>query len=120
MDRENQGSNVCVGRGVKNRGPTHALDGWPLTATLGLGEAGTAQSNVACDGGVCHDGIPPAFGAKQEARAQKGFSRGPQGCDACVARVVKDDHPGLARSTDCAAQWIYAGANNTYASRSLP
>jgi hypothetical protein len=26
------------------------------------------------------------------------------GCDACVARVTRDGHPGLARSRDCAAQ----------------
>jgi hypothetical protein len=26
------------------------------------------------------------------------------GCDACVARVAMDGHPGLARSRDCAAQ----------------
>jgi hypothetical protein len=43
---------------VQNRGSTYALDGWPLTATLGLGDAGIAQPNFACDGLVCHDGKP--------------------------------------------------------------
>ena len=34
--------------------------------------------------------------------ATPGQSR--EGCDACVARVAMDGHPGLARSRDCAAQ----------------
>jgi len=68
-----------VGRGVKNRGPTHALDGWPLTATLGLGEAWIAQPNVARDGGVCHDGKPPAFCAMQDRKSTESFSRSLQG-----------------------------------------
>ncbi len=33
-----------------------------------------------------------------------GATRGINGCDACVARVTKDGHPGLARSRDCVAQ----------------
>src|SRR5580658_2795607 len=40
------------------------------------------------------------------------FSRSPQGRDACVARVARDGHPGLARSRDCAAQWVH-GAPRT-------
>jgi hypothetical protein len=43
---------------------------------------------------------------------QGGFSRSPQGRDACVARVAMDGHPGLARSRDCAAQWVYGGPEN--------
>jgi hypothetical protein len=40
------------------------------------------------------------------------FSRSLHGCDARVARVAMDGHPGLARSMDCAAQWIYGGPEN--------
>jgi len=29
----------------------------------------------------------------------------PEGRDACVTRMARDGHPGLARSTDCVAQW---------------
>src|ERR1700677_1022181 len=41
------------------------------------------------------------------------FSRSLHGCDACVARVTRDGHPGLARSRDCVAQWIYGGPENS-------
>ena len=32
-------------------------------------------------------------------------STGDQGQDVSVLRVAMDGHPGLARSTECAAQW---------------
>jgi hypothetical protein len=28
--------------------------------------------------------------------------------------MAMDGHPGLARSRDCAAQWIHGGPENTY------
>jgi hypothetical protein len=44
-----------------------------------------------------------------EREKQGSFSRSLQGCNACVARAYRDVRPGLARSTDCAAQWIHSG-----------
>ncbi len=38
----------------------------------------------------------------------------PQGCDACVARVAMEGHPGLARSRDCVAQWVHGGPENDH------
>jgi hypothetical protein len=32
--------------------------------------------------------------------------RSPEGRDACVTRAARNGRPGLARSTDCAAQWV--------------
>ena len=36
---------IFIFRSMKTRGPTHALDGWPVTATPDLSEARTAQRN---------------------------------------------------------------------------
>ena len=35
--------------------------------------------------------------------------------NACVVRVAREGHPGLARSTDSAAQWIHSGSANEHA-----
>ena len=69
---------------------------------------------AACGERVCQDGKPRAFCAKQESESAESVSHSPQGCDACVARVAMEGHPGLARSRDCVAQWIHGGAENTY------
>jgi hypothetical protein len=53
-----------------------------------------------------------AFGAKQDSGSAESFSRRTQGSNACVGRVAKDGHPGLARSMDCAAQWVYVGSKD--------
>jgi hypothetical protein len=37
------------------------------------------------------------------------FSRSRHGSNACVRRVARHGHPGLARSKDCTAQWIHGG-----------
>jgi hypothetical protein len=42
------------------------------------------------------------------AKRRKFFPQHP-GSNACDRRVSMDGHPGLARSTECAAQWIHSG-----------
>ena len=106
------------------QGTTYTSYGWQWAANQGLREAGTAQRNDK----------PWAFCAKQESKRAEGFSHSPRGCDACVARVARgvthalrgwpwmdtlgsreawtaqlNGDPGLARSMDSVAQWVYDG-----------
>jgi len=46
-------------------------------------------------GGVCHDGKPPAFGAKQDSESAESFARSLQASNACVRRVAMTATPGL-------------------------
>jgi len=55
-----------------------------------------------------------AFCAKQDSESAESFSRSRHGSNACVGRVARNGHPGLAQSTDCVAQWLYGGPNDGY------
>jgi len=70
------------------------------------------QGSAYTPSGVCQEGKPPAFGAMQDRKSAESFSRSLHGSNACVRRVTRDGYPGLARSRDCAAQWIYGGPPN--------
>jgi hypothetical protein len=50
--------------------------------------------------------VPAAAGGERRAKVApfEAAALGRAGCDACVARVAMDGHPGLARSRECAAQ----------------
>ncbi len=48
--------------------------------------------------------------AKQDSESAENFARSRQGSNACVGRVTMEGRPGLARSTDCVAQWLHGGA----------
>jgi len=52
---------------------------------------------------------PPAFCAMQDRKSAERFPRSVQGSNACVRRVAMEGDTGLARSTDCAVQWIHSG-----------
>jgi hypothetical protein len=73
---------------------------------------------VAATAGFAGDGKPPAFCAIQDSESVESFARSPQGPNACVERVTREGRPGLARRTDCAAQWVYVDPKQGYVSRS--
>ena len=72
--------------------------------------AGACKTGLgACAERVCHDGKPRACERCRDSRSAASVSRSRHGSNACVGRVATDGHPGLARSMDCAAQWLQGG-----------
>jgi hypothetical protein len=70
------------------------------------------QGEAHAPSGFAKDG-EHRLAAVQDCISVASFSRSVHGRSACVARVAKEGHPGLARSMDCAAQWIHSGPKDT-------
>ena len=97
-------------RGVRR----HAAHPWPIVRSVRRDylsrRRGTRPHPRLASASQRRDSDSPSGFSVQSAfdggmrRRRTPFRAAPQGRDACVARVAKDGHTGLACSTDCAAQ----------------
>ena len=76
-------------------GPSHSRPGACKTWARRIRRAGSPRT------------ANPGLQRRTDSESVASVARSLPGSNACVGRVAMDGHPGLARSTDCAAQWIH-------------